>query len=146
MKTPSISFRAGLALLFLSACQSPDSPEGGNVSPVVGTWKGRFEAKDFKIFVKMKMTVAADHSYLVSGTPEMTGMDSLVVYEEVGNWEVKANLFIANKSSCSIIDQLTGKLKPDPCPPPDSAAIDIAGDTLWTAKIRGELLALSRVR
>lgn len=130
------------ALLFF-ACESANAPEV-TASPVVGKWGGRYEAKDYGIMVNILMEIDPDHTYRVNASPNIGGMDSVHLYEETGDWSIAAGAFIAAKSSCRIVNPSDMVLRDTICPPNDTAAINIVGDSLWTGKVRGEPLALTR--
>lgn len=133
---------AFFALLFL-ACENANGP-GEPASPVVGKWAGRYEAKDYGITVNVLMQIDPDHTYKGHASPNITGMDSVHLYEETGNWSIAGNAFIAAKLSCRIADPATMALRDTTCPPNDTAVVDIVGDSLWTGKLRGQPIALTR--
>lgn len=132
-----------LTILFLAACEDANGPEGPN-PPVVGKWAGRFEAKEYGILVKVVLEVDPDHTYRVAGTPSIAGMDSVRIYEEQGRWSIEGNDFIAAKQICRVVEPDDQVLRATPCPPDDTTAIEIVGDSLWTGKLRGQTVTLTR--
>jgi hypothetical protein len=133
---------ACFALVFL-ACESANAPEE-SASPVVGKWTGRYEAKDYGITVNVLLQINPDHTYRAHAYPNVTGMDSVHVYEEDGEWSIAANAFIAAKLSCRIVNPSDMVLKDTACAPSDTSAIEIIGDSLWTGKLRGQPMTLTR--
>jgi hypothetical protein len=138
---------ASLALFALSflACDGGNGP-GEPTPAVVGKWTGSYVAKDYGITVKVVMRIDPDHTYEGHAMPSVAGMDSVHVYEETGNWTIVGNSFIAAKLACRIVNPSDMVLRDTTCPPSDTAVVEIVGDTLWTGKLRGEPIALTRIK
>jgi hypothetical protein len=138
---------ASLALSALSfmACDGGNGP-GENTPAVVGKWTGRYEAKEYGITVKVVMQIDPDHTYEGHAMPNVAGLDSVHVYEETGNWAIVGNSFIAAKLKCRIVNPSDMILRDTACPPSDTAIVNVVGDSLWTGKLRGEPISLSRIK
>ena len=135
-----------LAAALCFACDDSNGPSGSD-SPVVGDWKGRYQIEGLGITINLLMRIAPNHSYQVDATPNLSGLDTVRIYEEKGNWSVAGNLFIATKTSCRAARSATDlALRDTLCPPPDTSVINIVGDSAWTSVLRGQEMTLTRAK
>jgi hypothetical protein len=132
------------ALSFM-ACDGGNGP-GEPAPAVVGKWTGRYEAKEYGITVNVVMRIDADHTYEGHAMPNVAGLDSVHVYEETGDWTIVGNSFIAAKLKCRIVNPSDMVLRDTACPPSDTAIVNVVGDSLWTGKLRGEPISLTRMK
>jgi hypothetical protein len=112
---------AFMVCLAMNACEDGTSSDGTDDPALIGRWKGRIESKELKMFVNLKMEIKKDRTYLATGSPDMPGFDSLIIYEEKGAWKIVNRLFIAEKTSCRSLDQVKQELVDSPCPPTDTS-------------------------